>query len=76
MKRANAGGAYIIPGEILIHFLYCRSQCRRSAVEITTTASMMVEILLCHALEHLSPFSRLVTRVTSHKSIDSLTSSV
>lgn len=30
-------------------------------------------ILLRHVLEHLSPFAHLVTRVTSRKSIDSIT---
>ena len=33
-------------------------------------------ILLCHVLEHLSPFARFVTRVTSGKLIDSITSSI
>lgn len=33
-------------------------------------------VLLCHVLEHLSPFARLVTWVTSRKPIDSVTLSI
>lgn len=73
-KRAGggAGGERILFPEKYLYifhitsFRVLRRQCRNYDDDVGDGG-----ILLRHALEHLSPFARLVTRVTSRKPIDS-----
>jgi len=76
-KRVGRGAGEIVYyswRNTYIFFMLLRSECRHGAVEIKMITAL--EKYLCHALGHLSPFSRLVTQITSRRSIDLVTLSI